>query len=95
MNTKTETPDAYRLPVQLLQAIVSTLGELPARQVRALLNAIEAECLRQDEARAGQTQAAQAAAVRGQLEAQGWQAPAVVQAQAPEPPRPEPDGARA
>lgn len=41
----------YVLPQPLLQAIVGTLSELPARVSRALLNAIEAECLRQDRER--------------------------------------------
>lgn len=44
--------DAYSLPTPLVQAIVQVLNEMPARATRALLNAIEAECLRQDEAAA-------------------------------------------
>lgn len=76
MNMNTETPDTYRLSVQLLQAIVMILGELPARQVRTVLSGIEAECQRQEEVRAEQAQAAQQASIREQLKAQGWKAPA-------------------
>ena len=44
-------PIAYTVPAELMQAIVSTLNTMPAGQVRALLNAIEAECVRQDQMR--------------------------------------------
>lgn len=86
-NTAAAQTEEYRLPAQLLQAIVSTLNELPARQVRALLNAIEGECLRQDAARAEQAWAEQIAVARGQLAADGWSAP--------DTPRPAPDGSGA
>jgi hypothetical protein len=42
----------YSLPEPLLQAIVNLLNELPAGRVRPLLNAIEGECLQQDQAAA-------------------------------------------
>lgn len=44
-------PARYSLPGDLLQAIVNVLNEQPARITRALLNAIEAECIKQDQAR--------------------------------------------
>ncbi len=46
------TENRYSIGATIMQAIVSTLNDLPARQVRGLLNAIEVECLQQDEARA-------------------------------------------
>lgn len=69
------TENRYSIGEMLMQAIVSTLNELPARQVRALLNAIEVECAQQDQARTLQAQAGQQAAVREQLAAEGWLAP--------------------
>lgn len=42
--------ERYSLPAPLLQGIVNTLNELPSRVSRPLLNAIEGECLQQDEA---------------------------------------------
>jgi hypothetical protein len=42
---------SYEVQEGLLQAIVATLNEMPAGRVRSLLNAIEAECQRQDQAR--------------------------------------------
>jgi len=43
-------PRRYSLPEPLLQAVVSELNELPARRVRGLLNALEMECMQQDQA---------------------------------------------
>jgi hypothetical protein len=43
-------PRRYHLPEPLIQAIVNLLNELPAGRVRPLLNAIEGECLQQDQA---------------------------------------------
>jgi hypothetical protein len=43
-------PRRYSLPEPMVQAIVNVLNELPAGHVRPLLNAIEAECLQQDQA---------------------------------------------
>lgn len=45
-------PRRYSLPEPLLQAVVDVLNEQPARVVRGLLNAIEVECLQQDQAAA-------------------------------------------
>ena len=44
--------NSYNIPQELLQAIVSLLGEMPARVSRHVLNAVEAECVRQDQAAA-------------------------------------------
>lgn len=41
----------YTLPENIMQAIVGTLNQMPAMQSRAILNAIEAECAKQDKAR--------------------------------------------
>lgn len=43
-----DEPVIYSLPANLVQAVVNILNELPARLVRPTLNAIEAECVRQD-----------------------------------------------
>lgn len=43
-------PPTYTLPADLLQAIVHHLNTQPAGIVRGMLNAVEAECLRQDQA---------------------------------------------
>jgi hypothetical protein len=45
-----DQPRQYSLPEPLLQQIVNILNELPARIVRPVLNAIEAETAAQDEA---------------------------------------------
>ena len=45
-------PRRYSLPEPLLQAVVAVLNEQPARAVRGLLNAIEVECLQQDQSQA-------------------------------------------
>lgn len=42
------SPRAYALSQPLLQAVVDYLNAQPAGGVRHLLNAIEAECCRQD-----------------------------------------------
>lgn len=47
----------YSLPAEVVQAIVNVLNDQPARVTRGVLNAIEAECLQQDQARAVQTPA--------------------------------------
>ena len=39
----------YAIPDNLLQAIVGLLNSMPAGQSRGVLNAIEAECTKQDE----------------------------------------------
>lgn len=44
----------YNLPADLVQSIANLLGELPARVSRSQLNALEAECTRQDEQRAAE-----------------------------------------
>lgn len=54
MKKPTTPPRTYNLPEPMVQAIVHVLNNLPAGQVRGLLNAIEAETARQDdEAAAG------------------------------------------
>lgn len=58
MNTIT-----YTIPENLLQAIVGTLNQMPAAQSRAILNALEAECARQDKERADQAEADKRAAI--------------------------------
>jgi hypothetical protein len=87
----------YTLSEHLLQAVVSTLNELPAGRVRPLLNAIEGECVQQDKARADQARAdadaAQQATWRRQLEDEGWLAPDV-QTPAPERPLPGLEGSK-
>ena len=50
-------PKRYSLPEPLLQAVVTVLNEQPARLVRGLLNAIEAECVQQDQAKGPAVQA--------------------------------------
>lgn len=40
--------NTYALPDQLVQAVVDLLNEMPARASRGVLNALEAECTRQD-----------------------------------------------
>jgi hypothetical protein len=47
----------YTLPDNILQATVQLLNQLPAAQSRHLLNAIEAECKRQDDERAAKADA--------------------------------------
>lgn len=42
----------YTLSAPLVQAMVDVINQQPARQVRELLNLIEAECKRQDDAAA-------------------------------------------
>ena len=42
----------YMLSENMLKAIVAVLNDLPASRTRLLLNAIEAECLKQDADRA-------------------------------------------
>lgn len=68
--TTTPMNDAptYAMSENLLQSIVSALGEMPARATRGLLNAIEAEIVRQDRERAEQRQAEQRAALRAEIE---------------------------
>lgn len=46
----------YSLPAPLLQHVVNLLNDLPAKTSRAALNAIEAECTRQDRERQEQAQ---------------------------------------
>jgi hypothetical protein len=58
-------PTEYRLPANLLQAIVGNLNTQAAGATRPLLNAIEALCTQQDaEAEAQATDAAIAEAVK-------------------------------
>lgn len=49
-------PTTYAFSQDLVQAIVSSLNEMPALRVRGLLNAIENECMKQDRARAQQAE---------------------------------------
>ena len=42
------TPTHYTLSAQLVQGIVNTLNQLPAGQVRGLLNELERECVLQE-----------------------------------------------
>ncbi len=56
----------YTFPAELVQSTVSLLAELPARVSRPLLNLIEVECKKQDDARA---EAAYADAIRAAVEA--------------------------
>lgn len=58
MNTIT-----YTITENLLQAIAGTLNQIPAGQSRHLLNAIEAECKRQDDERAEKAEAEKRAAI--------------------------------
>lgn len=59
--------NTYTLPQGLLQAIVSNLNEQPAFKTRELLNAVEAECSRQDQERAQQAQLELEARAREQV----------------------------
>lgn len=63
-------PTTYTLPEGLLQAIVSNLYGQPAAQSHELLNAIKAECTRQDQARAEAALAQQRQAIRDELKAE-------------------------
>ena len=57
----------YALPQDLLQAIVSTLNQQPAGQVRPLLNAIEQTCLAQDQAEKAKADAEAREALKAEL----------------------------
>lgn len=52
----------YVIPAPLLQHVVNLLNDLPARTSRTALNAIEAECARQDQARLQKAEAPDPAA---------------------------------
>lgn len=47
-DSKREGPQEYRLPVDLLQAVVNYLNARPCIEVRGLVNAIEAAAVQQD-----------------------------------------------
>ncbi len=64
------TAQTYTLPQPLLQAIANNLNAQPAAHSRELLNAIEAECTRQDAERAQAAQAAQREALRAEIKAE-------------------------
>ncbi|MEO8804631.1 MAG: hypothetical protein ABI433_01000 [Burkholderiaceae bacterium] len=72
----------YAIKTDLLQAIVSSLSSQPAGAVRGLLNAIESECVRQDQEHAEQATAAQREAIKAELKAE-VQAPALPTIEAP------------
>lgn len=74
--------NTYTLSENLMQAVVSTLNEMPAARVRGLLNAIEAECVQQDQARADKAAAEQREAIKAELQA-AVQTPAPAAADAP------------
>lgn len=57
----------YTLPADLLQAIVSTLNQVPAGQSRQILNAIEATCTEQDKAEKDKADAQAREALRAEL----------------------------
>lgn len=43
-----QNPTAYTFSSELVQAVINQLNQAPAYQTRALLNALEGECLKQD-----------------------------------------------
>lgn len=57
----------YRFEASLVQAIAAQLNTQPAGVVRGLLNALEHECVKQDQTRADQAAAAVRAEVRAEL----------------------------
>jgi hypothetical protein len=57
----------YTLPESILQAIVHSLNQQPAGSVRQLLNAIEAECAKQDKERADAAEAEKREAIKAEL----------------------------
>lgn len=65
------SPNTYAIPEPLLAATIDLLNRLPAGQARQLLNALEAECTRQDRERADVAEAKKreqiAAEVRAEL----------------------------
>lgn len=63
----TPAPIEYKLPEQLVQAIVDTLSVMPARQSRGLLNVIENLCTTQDQQRTDAAQAAQRDTIEAEL----------------------------
>lgn len=62
-----QAQQTYAIGEGLLQAIIHNLNAQPAAQSRGLLNAIEAECHAQDQARAQKAQAEQREAIRNEL----------------------------
>ena len=57
----------YRFEASLVQAIAAQLNTQPTGVVRGLLNALEHECVKQDQTRADQAAAAVRAEVRAEL----------------------------
>lgn len=76
----------YQVPQVLLQAIVDNLNSQPAANTRPLLNAIEAECAKQDQARDQLARDEQRQAIEAELKEKLQAAAAPVQAPAPPPP---------
>jgi hypothetical protein len=44
-----QNQQTYTFPADLVQAVISQLNQAPAYQTRGLLNALESECLKQDQ----------------------------------------------
>lgn len=63
--------ESYTFPAQVVQAIVSNLGEMPAIRVRALLNAIESLCAEQDQQRKDKEAEEARARIVAELKGQG------------------------
>jgi hypothetical protein len=57
----------YSIPQNLLQAIVSNISEQPAYKVRDLLNAIEAECSKQDQERTQQAETQRRESIKAEV----------------------------